>query len=69
MQNRKDKLNAKDITERFLFSDFETSIMSQIERVCKIILFLIASDWCSPVIESNGFCIRLLRISSINFIV
>ena len=35
-----DKINSKDITERFLFSLFDTSIMSSIvERVCKIILF------------------------------
>ena len=34
MQSRKDKINSKDITERFLFSLFDTSIMSQIvERV------------------------------------
>ena len=69
-QSRKDKTNSKDITERLLFSFFDTSIMSQIvERRCKFILFLIASDWFSPIIVSNVFCIRFLRISSINFIV
>ena len=48
MQSRKDKINSKDITKRFLFSLFDTSIMSLIvKRVCKIILFLITSDWCS----------------------
>ena len=37
----------KIITERFLFSLFDTLVMSQIAgRICKIILFLIASDWC-----------------------
>ena len=30
IQSRKDKINSKDITERFLFSLFDTSIMSQI---------------------------------------
>ena len=30
MQSRKDKIYCKDITERFLFSLFGTSIMSQI---------------------------------------
>ena len=34
----------------------------------KVILFLIASDWCSPIIVSNAFCIRFLRISSVNVI-
>ena len=35
MQSRKDKINSKDITERFLFSLFDSSVMSQIaERVC-----------------------------------
>ena len=44
--------------------------MSQIvERVCKIILFLMTSDWFSLIIVSNVSCIRFLRISSINFIV
>ena len=40
MQSRKDKINPKDITERFLFSLFDSSIMSQIvERVCTVKLF------------------------------
>ena len=35
MQSRKYKINYKDITERFLFSLFESSIMTQIvQRVC-----------------------------------
>ena len=34
MQNRKGKINCKDITDRFLFSLFDTSIMLHIvERV------------------------------------
>ena len=42
MQSRKDKINYKDITERFLFSLFDSSIMKQIvERVCTVkLLFL-----------------------------
>ena len=57
MQSRKDKINSKDITERFLFSLFDSSIMTQIvERVySKVIIFLIASDWCSPIIVTNVF--------------
>ena len=46
----------KDITERFLFSLFDSSIMTQIvERVCtvKVIIFLIASNWCSLIIVTN----------------
>ena len=63
MQSRKHKINCKDITERFLFSLFDSSIMTQIvERMCiysKVILFLIASDWCSPIIvtKPNAFCV------------
>ena len=69
MQSRKDKISSKDITERFLFILFDSSIMTQIvERMCTI-KFLIASDWCSPIIVTrpNVFCILFLRISSINF--
>ena len=34
MQSRKDKINSKDITEKFLFSLFDSSVMLQIaERV------------------------------------
>ena len=57
LQNRKDKINSKDITERFLFSLFDSSVMTQIvERVySKVIIFLIASDWCSPIIVTNVF--------------
>ena len=34
-QSRKDKINSKDITGRFLFSLFDSSVMLQIaERVC-----------------------------------
>ena len=37
MQNRKDKINSKDITERFLFSLFDSSIMTQIvEIMCTV---------------------------------
>ena len=40
MQSRKDKINSKDITERFLFSLFDSSIMTQIvERVCTVKLY------------------------------
>ena len=40
MQSRKDKINSKDITERFLFSLFDSSVISQIvERVCTVELF------------------------------
>ena len=54
---------SKDIVERFLFSLFDTSIMSRIvERVYKIVLFLIAADWFSNIIVSNIFCIWFLRI-------
>ena len=36
-QRRKDKINSKDITERLLFSLFDSSVMLQIaERVCTL---------------------------------
>ena len=39
-QSRKDKINSKDITERFSFSLFDSSVMSQIaERVCRVKLY------------------------------
>ena len=51
LQDRKDKIlihstiDFDDITERFLFSLFDTSTTSQIiESVCKIVLSLIAAD-------------------------
>ena len=34
----------------------------------KVILFLIASDWWSPIIVSNPFYIQFLKISSVNVI-
>ena len=40
MESRKDKINYEDITERFLFSLFDSSVMTQIvERVCTVKLF------------------------------
>ena len=58
MQSRKDKINSKDIAERLLFNLFDSSIKTQIvERMCiysKVILFLIASDWCSPIIVTRS---------------
>ena len=51
-------IKSKDIAERFLFSLFDTSIMSRIvERVCKTVLFLIAADCFSPIVVSNVFAI------------
>ena len=36
-QSRKDKINSKDITERFLFSLFDSSVMLEIaERLCTL---------------------------------
>ena len=52
MQSRKDKINSKDITERLLFSLTHQSVYSKI-------IFLIASDWCSPVIVTN-VCLHLI---------
>ena len=63
MQNRKDKINSKDNTERFLFGLFDSSIMTQmVERVySKVIIFFIASDWCLPIIVTNGFLHLILK--------
>ena len=53
MQSRKDKINSKDITERFSFSLFDSSVMTQIlKRMCAV-KFLIASDWRSPIIVTR----------------
>ena len=63
LQNRKDKINSKDITERFLFSFLDSSIMTEIvERVySKVIIFLIASDWCSLITVTNVFLHFILK--------
>ena len=63
LQNRKDKINSKDITERFLFNLFDSSIMTQIVKTVysKVIIFLIASDWCSPIIVTNVFLHLILK--------
>ena len=33
MQSRKNKINSKDITERFLFSLFDSSVMAQLVKI------------------------------------
>ena len=56
MQSKKDKINSKDIAERFLFRLFDSSIMTQIvERVYSKVIFLIVSEWCSLIIVTNVF--------------
>ena len=69
LQDRKDKIpihstiDFDDITERFLFSLFDTSTTSQIiEIVCKIVLFLIAVHCFSLIIVTEVFCMQFLRI-------
>ena len=54
MQSRKDKINAKDITERLLSSLTHQSVYSKV-------IFLIASDWCSPIIVTNVFLHLILK--------
>ena len=54
MLSRKDKINSKDITEILLLSLFDSSVMTQIVgKVYSKVIFLIASDWCSPIIVTN----------------
>ena len=56
MLSRKDKINSKDITEILLLSLFDSSVMTQmVERVYSKVIFLIDSDWCSPIIVTNTF--------------
>ena len=60
MQSRKYKIDSKDITERFQFIwliNYDTNSRKNVYS--KVILFLIASDWCSPIIvtKPNAFCI------------
>ena len=45
MQNRKDKINSKDITERFLFSLFNSSVMLQIAEILCTLRSLIDSGY------------------------
>ena len=64
-ESRKVKIpiKSRDITEKFLFSLFDTTFMQQIvEWVCKNILFLIASDWFSLIVVSNIFCFNSLEL-------
>ena len=68
IQSRKDKINSKDITERFLFSLFDSSIMAQIaERVYSKVIFLVSSDWCSPMIVTSVFLHLILKIQQYKF--
>ena len=69
LQDGKDKIpiystiDFDNITERFLFSSFDTSTTSQIiECVCIIVLFLIAADCFSLIIVTEVFFMRFLRI-------
>ena len=53
----------KDIKLRLLFNLFETLVTSWIvENMSSAVLFLIASDWFSPIIASKTFCLWFLRI-------
>ena len=62
MQSRKDKFKSKHITKILLFSLFFSSIMTQIlERVYSKVIFLVASDWCSPIIVTNVFLHLILK--------
>ena len=58
-------------TLRILQKDFYSVYLTHqlCHKKSNVILFLIASDWCSPIIESDVSCNRFLRISSISFIV
>ena len=62
MQSRKDQINSKHITKRLLFSLFDSSVMTQIvEKVYSKVIFLIASDWCSPTVVTNVFLHLILK--------
>ena len=62
MLSRKDKINSKDITEILLLSLFDSSVMTQIVgKVYSKVIFLIASDWCSPIIVTNVFLHLILK--------
>ena len=61
---------SKDITARFLFNLIDTSITSRmVESVCKIVLFLIGTDFFSPIIASNVFLHTIPKDCTVNFIV
>ena len=76
LQDRKDKItfhSTKDfdnITERFLFSLFDTSTTSKIiESVCKTVLFLIVADFFSVIIVTEVFLHAILKNCRVNLIV
>ena len=52
----------KDIKSK-IYNLLETSTTSvMVEKVCNIVLFLIAADRFTPINASKAFCIWLLRI-------
>ena len=68
LQDGKDKIpiystiDFDDITERFLFSLFDTSTTSQIIGLCIIVLFLIEADCFSVIIVTEVFFMQFLKI-------
>ena len=61
MQSRKDKIKSQDITERFLFCLFDSSVMTQtVERMYTVTLFYFNSFGLVLtylVTTPNAFCI------------
>ena len=60
-QSRKDKINSKDITERFLLSLFDSSVMPQIAaRVCAYRSVInrgcgiVAGEWLEKISKTNS---------------
>ena len=48
----------KDIKARLLFNLYVTSVISpMVEKMCNIVLFLMAADWFSPIFAHEFFCI------------
>ena len=57
----------EDIKARFDL--YGTSITSQIvKNVCNIVLFLVVTDWFSPINASKVFLLLILDDCSVNFI-
>ena len=55
---------SRDITDKLLFSLLDASMISRIvERVWRMVVFLIAAVWFSPIVLSKVCCIRFLRVA------
>ena len=61
-QSGKDKINSKDITDRFLFSLFDSSVVTNSRKnvYSKVILLFIYGRYMIPILEATPMVPNLL---------